>query len=208
MMMVMIRTIFEEVWITSVIMLMGEKPSGRINDEVEGEETEEQGREEPEPTQKNAVEQINEKAEQRDEEITAETEKDAAMETDRPIEREIEELILKMLRKQLLLNDLNKLENPKEIEIDESVKENIVEMNKEATESVGRDAARIERNISGKTLLILDSCFRRRDLDTLFEPEQHLIHFLRLNAVYLESFTTVKSLTQQLKTKNQCAKCM
>ena len=76
-----------------------------------------------------------------------------------------------MLRKQLLLNDLNKLENPKEIEIDESVQENIVEMNKEATESVGRDAARIERNISGKTLLILDSCFRRRDLDTLFEPE-------------------------------------
>ena len=92
MMMVMIRTIFEEVWITSVIMLMGEKPSGRINDGVEGEETEKQGREESEPTQKNAVQQINEKAEQRDEEITAETEKDAAMETDRPIEREIEEI--------------------------------------------------------------------------------------------------------------------
>ena len=71
---------------------MGEKPSGRFNDEVEGEETEEQGREESEPTQKNAVEQINEKAEQRDEEITAETEKDAAMETDPPIEREIEEI--------------------------------------------------------------------------------------------------------------------
>ena len=69
---------------------MGEKPSGRING-VEGKETEEQGREESEPTQKNAVEQINEKAEQMDEEITAETEKDAAMETDRPIEREIEE---------------------------------------------------------------------------------------------------------------------
>ena len=54
MMMVMIRTIFEEVWITSVIMLMGEKPSGRING-VEGKETEEQDREESEPTQKNAV---------------------------------------------------------------------------------------------------------------------------------------------------------
>ena len=44
MMMAMIRTIFE-VWITSVIMLMGEKPSGRING-VEGKETEEQDREE------------------------------------------------------------------------------------------------------------------------------------------------------------------